>query len=231
MGPTRFADVAKFMLINPYARKLLATADKRLGYSLIDRYRETEGEYSEHAQMAFFLNSVALAQWAEATLGARPTLCTGPSFGNKAAAVGSGSLSFEDGVLMTARFSRVVAAYFAEEHRDAVTLSFARTPQDRLRTVLDELDADGEWHDVTCRVDADFAMLTLGRDRLEWLRKRIRRLGGLPLHVMDVPFHSPAFAELRDRLEAEALDGLHFSAPRVPVVSDHDGKLLQAATP
>lgn len=226
MGPTSFLDVAKFMLTNPFPRPLLAAANDTLGYSLTDRYRETEGNYSEYAQIAFFLNSVALARWAEATLDARPVLCAGPSFGNKAAAVGSGALSFEDGVLLTARFARVVDAYFAEEHQDAVTLSFARTPEERLRPVLDELDEAGEWYDITCRVDADFLMVTLDKARLEWLRQSVRAVGGLPLNVMDTPFHSPAFSGLRERLETEALDGLSFSDPHLPVVSDHDGRLL-----
>lgn len=226
MGPTRFTDVARFLLINPYARELLAAADEQLGYSLIDRYRETEGDYSEYAQTAFFVTSVALARWSEATLGAQPVLATGPSFGNRTAAVGSGALSFADGVTMTSRFAQVISAYFAEEHRDVVTLSFARTPEEKLRTVLDELDAEDEWHDVTCRVDTDFAMLTLSGHRLDWLRGRLRALGGLPLYVMDTPFHSPVFSQLRKRLDVEALDGLHFTDPRIPVVSDHDGSLL-----
>jgi hypothetical protein len=32
MGPTRFSNVGKFMLINPFARKLLAATNERLGY-------------------------------------------------------------------------------------------------------------------------------------------------------------------------------------------------------
>ncbi|MCX5414077.1 ACP S-malonyltransferase [Streptomyces sp. NBC_00059] len=226
MGPTRFEDVARFMVINPQARKLVAAADERLGYSLIDRYRDTEGDYSEYAQIAFLVNSLALAQWAEATLGCEPTVCVGPSFGNKAAAVHSGALDFADGVTMTARFARVLDDYFATEHREAVTLSFARTPPETLRTVRDELDAMGEWHDITCQVDDDFAMLTLSRSRLEWLQLRLRALGGLPLYVMHPPMHSPAFDGLRRRIEDEALAGLEFSDPRLPVISDHDGKLL-----
>jgi len=65
MGPSRFADVGKFMVINPYARRLVAKADERLGYSLVDAFRDTEGDYSRHAQVSFLVNCVALAQWAE----------------------------------------------------------------------------------------------------------------------------------------------------------------------
>ncbi|MFJ7235219.1 ACP S-malonyltransferase [Streptomyces tendae] len=226
MGPTRFDDVARFMTINAQARQLVAAADERLGYSLVDRYRDAEGDYSEYAQVAFLVNSVALARWAEEALGCAPTVCVGPSFGNKAAAIHSGALDFADGVTMTARFARVLDDYFATEHPEVVTLSFARTPSETLRKILDELDAEGEWYDVTCQVDDDFAMVALSHSRLEWLRQRLRGVGGLPLYVMRPPMHSPAFAGLRRRIEDEALAGLYFADPRLPVVSDHDGKLL-----
>jgi acetyl-CoA acetyltransferase family protein len=78
---------------------------------------------------------------------------TGPSFGGKAAAIHSGALSFEDGVWMTARWARLLEDYFATEHRDIVTHSFIRTPQDQLARILAEMDQDGAWHDVT--VDRD----------------------------------------------------------------------------
>ncbi|MFI9024303.1 ACP S-malonyltransferase [Streptomyces sp. NPDC053560] len=226
MGPTAFADVAKFMLLNPFARELVGIADETLGYSLVERFREAEGDYSEYAQVAFLVNCLALAKWARATLDAEPAVCLGPSFGNKAAAVYSGALSAEDGIRLTAEFARCLDAYFAAEHAGLVTQSFARVPADRLRELRAELDEQGEWHDLTCTVDHDFHMLTLAGNRIEWLQGRLRALGGLPLYLMRPPMHSPAFEGLRKKAAAEIIDRLTFAEPHTPVVSDHDGALL-----
>lgn len=226
MGPTPFQDVAKFMLVNSFARELIAVADDTLEYSVFDRYREADGDYNEFAQVAFFVNCMALAHWAEATLGVAPDVCTGPSFGGKAAAVYSGSISFRDAVWMTARLARLMDDYFATEYQDVVTQSFARTPGDKLKELLGELDEEGEWYDISCHVDEDFHMLSLRRTKIEWLRRRLRGIGGLPLYTMRPPMHSSAFGVLRDRAEQEIFREIEFADPAIPVVSDHDGELL-----
>ncbi|QFZ21572.1 ACP S-malonyltransferase [Saccharothrix syringae] len=226
MGPTRFADVAKFMLVNPFARELLATADDVLGYDLFAALRGSSSDYAEAAQVAFLVNSLALARWAEHEFDLEPRYCTGASFGGKAAAVHSGALSAEDGIRLTADLVRVETEYFASRHSDVVTLSFARTPAAELSAVLDEL---ADWHEVSCYVDEDFYMVSLKRDRLEWMQKRLKAAGGLPLYEMDPPMHVSAFADLRDRIERELFAGLAFRDPVTPVVADQDGTVRTTA--
>ncbi|MGW7492581.1 ACP S-malonyltransferase [Streptomyces sp. NPDC054786] len=229
MGPTRFTDVAKFMVVNPVARKLVAAADERLGYSLLDRYREAEGDYSHGAQIAFFVNSVALARWAVDELGVDPEFCTGPSFGGKAAAVFSGALDFADGVWLTAEFARCLDEYFAVEHTDVVTLSFARIPPERLAEITGELDQQGVWHEMSCRVDDDLAMLTLSSSRIDWLRQQLRAAGGMPLYTMAPPMHCSVFDGLARKAADEVLDRLEFIDPAIPVVADQDGSVRDTA--
>ncbi len=229
MGPTSFSDLAKFMLINPFARKLVKIADEVLGYSLIDRYRETDGDYTEFSQVSFFVTSLALAEWAEETLGMRPEICVGPSFGGRAAAVYSGGLAFPDAVLMAARWARRVDEYFAREHTDLVTQSFLRTPEDSLAEVLRELDEQGEWYDISCYVDHDIYLLSLREERLDWLNGRLRAVGGMPVYAMRPPMHSSAFGALRDTVEEEVFGDLTFTDPRIPVIADQDGTLIDSA--
>ncbi|MFD8617736.1 ACP S-malonyltransferase [Streptomyces sp. YIM 132580] len=226
MGPLPFREAARFMLVNPVARRLVAQADDVLGYSLIDRYRDAEGDYSEYAQVAFFLNCLALAEWAEDVHEMVPDLCAGPSFGGKAVAVHTGVLGFPDAVLLTARWARLLEEWFAEHHRDIVTHSFTRVRPDELEKILGELDEHGEWSEIACHVDEDFTMVSLREGRLEWLEKRVRSVGGLPLYTMRPPQHASLFAPLRERAEAELFDGLTFADPRLPVVADQDGSLL-----
>lgn len=227
MSPARFTDVGKFMLVNSFARKLVAEADERLGYSLVDRFRETAGDYSEYAQVAFMVNCLALAQWAEQELGIEPEVCAGPSFGEKPAAAYAGSLSFSDAVWMTANLARCMDDYFATEHRDVVTHSFVRTPGDKLAEVLAELDGLGEWQEISCHIDHDFYMVSLRERNLEWLQKKVRGIGGMSLYTMRPPMHSSAFGALRRKAEDEVLGALPFADPRLPVVADQDGAVVR----
>ncbi len=226
MGPSSFADVGRFMVINPFARRLVAVADERLGYSLVDRFRETEGDYSEFAQVAFLVNCVALAQWARHALGLEPEVCTGPSFGEKAVAAYTGALSLSDAVWMTASLARCMEDYFSREHRDVVTHSFVRAPADRLGELLAEMDGRGEWYDISCYVDDDFFMLSLRERSLEWLERSLRGIGALSLYTMRPPMHSSAFGALRRQVEDEVFSRLDFADPALPVIADQDGALV-----
>jgi [acyl-carrier-protein] S-malonyltransferase len=227
MSPARFADVGKFMLINPFARRLVAQANERLGYSLVDRFRETEGDYSEFAQVGFMLNSVALAQWAEQELGIDADYCAGPSFGEKPASVYAGSLPFSDAVWMTAALARCLDEFFTTEYQDVVTHSFVRTPEEKLTEVLADLTDLGEWHDISCYIDEDFFMVSLRERNLDWLKRKIRGIGGLSLYTMRPPLHSRAFEALRRKAEDEVIGTLRFEAPLLPMIADQDGAVLR----
>ncbi|CAM3351287.1 ACP S-malonyltransferase [Kibdelosporangium persicum] len=222
MGPQVFADVGKFLLINPVAREMAGQASDTVGYNVIDRYRVSESDYSEAAQVAFLVTCLALARWAEENLGMAARFCAGPSFGGKAAATYSGSLTFRDAVWLTAKLSEYETRFFTEDLPGIVTHSFARTPRESLKEILAELD---DWHEISCHIDHDFYMVSLREERLDWLQRRIRAAGGLPLYTMDPPMHSSTFAPLRDRVETDLFGELEFADPVIPVVADQDGSV------
>ncbi|MEU1799753.1 ACP S-malonyltransferase [Streptomyces sp. NPDC019937] len=234
IGPTRFADSGRFLAVHPVARRLVAEADAVLGYSLLDRYREAEargdqGAFPEPARIAFLVSCLALAEWTVAEHELAPVACAGASFGGTAAAVFAGALPFAEAVAMTAAWGRLVDAYFAREHRDLVAQSFARVPVGRLEEIRAELDALGEWNEVACHVDHDFHMLSVREEMVDWLQRRLKAVGGLPLYVMRPPMHSAVFGALREEVEAEVAATVPFRDPRIPVVSDHDGSLVRSA--
>src|SRR4051812_23883573 len=140
MNPLRYADVARFLIVNPVARRRLAEADRRLGYSVLDRLEAAEDDYSEAAQVAFMLTCVALAEWAAAELGVQVRAAAGPSFGGKPLAAFCGALPFEDAVWMTAELARCMEEFFATEHQDVVTHSFVRVGAEQLAEIQEELD-------------------------------------------------------------------------------------------
>ncbi|MEV7423573.1 MULTISPECIES: ACP S-malonyltransferase [unclassified Streptomyces] len=229
MGPSAFADVGRFMVVNPYARSLVAIADEVLGYSLVDAFREADGDYSEAAQVAFLVNCLASAHWATRTLSVEPALCVGPSFGEKAAIAYSGALPVAEAIRMTAELARCMDDHFRREHTDIVCLSFVRTPEKELDEIRAELDAEGEWHDITCYFDEGFYMLALREGLVPRLQNRLRSVGGMSLYTMRPPMHSAAFAGLRDKAEREVLSTLDFRDPHLPVVADQDGTIVRTA--
>ncbi|WP_208814958.1 ACP S-malonyltransferase [Micromonospora echinofusca] len=229
MGPSRFPEVGRFMVGNPIARRLLRRADEVLGYSVVDRFADADTDYDEAAQVAFLVNCLALAEWAQQHLDEVPAVCTGASFGQKTVAGYTGALSFEDTVLLTARLARVLDDYFRTEHTDIVTQSFVRVPDDRLEPVLAELTARGEWYEFACHLDAGFHMVNLRQSAVDWFVTRLRSVGGLPLYAMRPPMHSSLFTGLHATVRDEILPEFTFADPAVPIVSDQTGELLTTA--
>jgi [acyl-carrier-protein] S-malonyltransferase len=229
MGPSGYADLGKFMVTDPHARRLRRAADGVLGYHLMDLYRTAGPDYSEYSQVAFLITCLALAERARAALCAEPVAVAGPSFGGKVALAYCGVLPFAETVLLTVRLARCEEEYFRAEHRDVVTQSVARTPGPVLREILDGMTERRQWHDISCRIDEDFFMVSMREPSLDRFLRDVRAAGGLPLYAMRPPMHSSAFGSLRRKAEDEILGDLALGAPRVPIVADHDGS--QVITP
>lgn len=229
MGPTRFGELGRFLLLNPIARELVAEADEALGHSVFDRFRASEEDYSPAAQVAFMVACTALARWVREEEGTEPVVCAGPSFGEKPLTGHAGALDFADAVRMTADLARCTAEYFATEHRDVVTQSFVRAPEEGLRELLAGMTERGEWHDLSCRLDRGFEMVSLHERHLPEFQRRLRSIGALPLYAMRPPMHSSAFTGLRDRAAAEVIDALPLRDPVLPVLADQDARPVGTA--
>ncbi|MEU8357202.1 ACP S-malonyltransferase [Nonomuraea sp. NPDC048882] len=226
MGPTDAGEAAAFLERDPVARELFGRASDTVGYPVAERYAEADDDYSQAAQVAFLVNCLALASWAERELGLTPELCVGPSFGGKAAAAYAQALGFEPAVRMTAEIARHTRDYFATAHPGVVTHSFVRVPGPAQAEIMHDLERRGIWHELSCRVDHDFVMLSLPGTELDWLDGRIRKAGGLSLYTMRPPMHAAAFAPLRRTVEREVLAGLEFADPKLPVLDDAGGAAL-----
>ncbi|AKL64828.1 acyl transferase [Streptomyces sp. Mg1] len=230
MGPASFAEVGKFLMLDPYARVRLAEADEALGYSVFDRFRDAEEDYSVDFQIAFLVNSMALADRAVDTLGVSPTVCAGPSFGQRATAAFVGSLSFPDVVRLTAELVRCEEEFFSSgAYADVVTHCFVRTPQDRLDEILAGFDDRGAWYDFSGHLDAGFHMLSVREKDLDALTAGISAAGGYSMYSMRPPVHAAAFSALRRKAEEEIFGAYEPGAPALPVVSDHDGSVVRDA--
>jgi [acyl-carrier-protein] S-malonyltransferase len=230
MGPgSGYADLGKFMVTNPCARRLRRVADDVLGYSLMDLYRQAETDYSEYSQVAFLISCLALAEQAGDAFDTEPVACAGPSFGGKAAVTYAGALSFSEMVLLVARLVRCEEQYFRAEHQDVVTQSIARTPWTALQEILRAMTEKHEWHDISCHIDDDFFMVSMRASSVDRFRKDVRAAGGLPLYAMRPPMHSAAFGPLRRKAEDEVFADFWFDDPRLPIIADSDGSVVRTA--
>ncbi|MGM1059252.1 ACP S-malonyltransferase [Saccharothrix sp. Mg75] len=222
MGPSRAGELGRFLVIDPYARPLLAAADDALGSPLLDGLHEAGDEYGEHTQVAFVLASLALAERAEAEHGLRPVVCGGSSFGERAAVVRCGALPLGELVRLVAAAARVEQDYFTAHHRDLVTQIVVRTPPDALEAALQGIE-----HDVSGRFDTEVHLVTLAEDDLAGFTGRVRAAGGYALTTMRPAAHSRLLGALRDRMAEEVFAGVDFRDPVLPLVSAQDGELVR----
>ncbi|MEU1619993.1 ACP S-malonyltransferase [Streptomyces sp. NPDC005722] len=229
MGPSSFPEIGKFLLLDPYARERLAEADEALGYSLFDRFRAADDDYSAYSQIAFLIASMAMADRAVDSLGVSPDVCAGPSFGQKAAAAFVGSLSFAEVVRLTEECARCEEDYFAGSYQDVVTHCFVRVPQEPFDAILADLDDRGAWYDVSGRLDAGFHMLSVQEKELDGLKALISAAGGYSMYSMRPAVHAASFSALRGKAEAEVFGAYELADPALPVVNDVDGTVVRDA--
>lgn len=229
MGPSRFADFGRFMVVNRQARKRFAIADEVLGYRIFDALRQSEDDYAEVAQITSFVASLALVEWGGAQLPGPVDHCAGVSFGKMAAAAHAGVLPFEECVLLVAELARCEREYFAEQHTGIVTHSFVKVGPAALDELLAELAVADEWFEISSYLDHDMHMVSLDERALEGFKQRIGAVGGYSLYTMRPPAHAAIFAPLRERIDQEVLGGHRLRDPLLPIVSDQDGSLVTTA--
>ena len=225
MGPSRFTDFGRFMVVNAAARQRFAVADEVLGYRVFDALREAEDDYAEVAQVASFVASLALLEWS----GQQGAYCAGVSFGKMAAAAHAGVLPFDDAVRLVAETARCERDYFCERQSDVVTHSFVKVGRQTLDELLAELAAAGEWFEISSYLDHDMYMVSLGEQALAGFKKRIGEVGGYSLYTMRPPAHASVFGPLGDRIDQQVLSGFRVRDPVLPIVSDQDGSLIETA--
>jgi [acyl-carrier-protein] S-malonyltransferase len=229
MGSSTFAEVGRFMVLDRYARQRIAVADEVLGQSLLAGFRAAEGVYDVFAQVAFLVNSLALADRAEREYGLRPDFCVGASFGQRAAAAYVGSLDFADAIRLTVGLARCEEEYFAAEPDDLVTHCFIRVPDQPFRTLVDQFSGRGEWIEISGHLDEGSYLVSLRADVLEELIAEVRELGGYSMQTMRPPVHARRFTPLRAKAEAEVFSRYGLAEPSMPVIADQDGRLVDSA--
>lgn len=225
LAPSTFAGVGDFMTTDPYARRRLAEAEQVLGYRLLAEFRHATEDRWEVLQAAFLVNSLALADRAEDRLGMDPAFCVGLSFGGLAAAIHVGGLGYADALLLTHR-SALLERQYLSRRPQLVTFCLYQVPLPAVEQAVAELREAGEWIEISAYLHRDVYTVCAAPDTIERFKRRLAGASLVPLYTMRRPIHCSALRELRQQLA----DGLYrevvLCQPRIPVVSDIDGRLV-----
>jgi [acyl-carrier-protein] S-malonyltransferase len=224
--PTRYDTVSEFVSSNEHARRRFAEADEVLGYSLIDSYRDAAIYDWEVYEAGFMALTLALAEWAEENLGARPAVCGGQSFGAFMAVVRAGALTYRDGLELIRRSVAVEREYFDSLQEPLGCHFFYRLPYRTVERLLKEFEAAGEWLELSVVLDDGVHAVSGPLDTLSRFEQRVREEGGFPFYTMNRAEHCSAVAGLRQRLHGEVYGTVEWRPAAIPVVSDVDGRLL-----
>jgi len=191
-------------------------ADRDVGSLLLDADPE-ELKDTRNAQLTTFVLSLVVLDAVE-RLGLAPTHCAGHSLGEYTALVGTGALSFSDGV-------RLVC-----ERADAMHDAGVENPG----TMAAVLGLDDDQVEVACRLaDADVwvanfnapgqVVIAGSADGVQRATRHAKELGAKKVMALSVAgaFHTPYMAPARDRLRKAIAE----AGPRdteVPIVSNVD---------
>lgn len=226
LAPSNAAAVGEFMRADPYCRDRLAEADDVLGYDLAGCLRDSGRADDEYAQLAFLVNTLALADRARDRLGVAPAVCLGPSFGLYAAMVVTGVLPYPDVLRLVSAGARGERDFLGGPDAEVVTYYLFRTPDAVLADIVAAMSARGEWAEIAGRFGDDFSAVSMPSASIANFTDAVRERGGVPLYRMSPPVHCSRLGWVRDRL-VETCASLHFADPALPIVSELDGTLVR----
>ena len=208
----------------PVARETFATADSVLGFDLTSicfAGPEEKLKETRYTQLAILTHDVAVSR----VLGARadaPGLVAGHSVGEYAALVAGGALGFEDALHLVR--TRAEAMYASGLRRPGGMAALVGMPDGSLDVLLDEARKAGTIaaanynSPVQVVVSGDAPAIA----KVVEIAPSVGAKRAIRLKVSGA-FHSPLMEDARREL-AEAIAGVDFSAPRIPVVSNVTAK-------
>ncbi len=175
------------------------------------------------AQPAIFTLSLAVAEVA-GELGIRPDLVAGHSLGEYTAAVASGALSFEDGIRLVALRGKLMNE--AQTERPGTMAAVIGLPRERLEELCREASEAGIVAPANLNTPAQIVVSgeVSGVERLMELANDAGAEKVVRLQV-GAAFHSELMKPAQAKM-AEAMEGVEWSDPRVPMASNASGGLV-----
>jgi [acyl-carrier-protein] S-malonyltransferase len=221
---------------SPAAAAVFAAADAALGTSISDlawNGPADQLDLTENAQPAILATSMAILaalreRWsAEGLPEPRPAFIAGHSMGQYSALVAAGALSLEDGVRLVRERGRLMQA--SGQGRDGAMAALIGLDDARLPELVAGASAHGVF--VVANRNAPGQVVVSGeRPAIEAGAELAKALGAKRAIVLPVSVaaHSPLMAEAADGMR-EALTGVRFHDPAVPLLANADARPIETA--
>lgn len=218
------------------AAAVFAAADAALGESISDLAWEGPTDrldLTENAQPAILAASIAILaatreRWAAEGLAApTPSFIAGHSMGQYTALVAAGALDLADGIRLVRERGRLMQA--SGQGRDGAMAALIGLDDARLPELVDSASRHGVF--VIANRNAPGQVVVSGeRPAIEAGAEIAKALGAKRAIVLPVSVaaHSPLMAEAADGMR-EALTGITFRDPEVPLLANKDGRPIETA--
>lgn len=223
LAPAGYAVIGDFLSRDPAGRRRVAEAEEVLGHPLLDAFRAGGIDDWPVADCAYLACLVALADHLPDD---PPVLCAGLSFGGFGAAVYSGGLAYRDAVRVVVDSAVEQTRFLTARSQPAGCLFFYRVDGRAVSEIIDELRAEGRWLELAADLGLGVYGISADRTTLELVRQRVQDRGGAAIYTMNRPQHCRMLTGLRDHLAATVYATAPFHPPKVPVVSDVDGGIV-----
>jgi [acyl-carrier-protein] S-malonyltransferase len=175
------------------------------------------------AQPALFSLSLALLEEARG-MGIEPSFVAGHSLGEYTAAVASGALSFEDGIRLVSLRGKLMAA--AQDERPGTMAAVIGLPIEQLSELCERASEAGTVTPANLNTPSQIVVSgeVAGVERLMEIAQEAGAEKVVRLQV-GAAFHSELMKPTQAKM-AEAMDGVTWSDPQVPMASNASGELV-----
>jgi len=221
---------------SPAAAAVFAEADTALGEPISDLAWAGPADrldLTENAQPAILAASIAILaalreRWADEGLSApTPSFMAGHSMGQYSALVAAGALDLADGIRLVRERGRLMQA--SGQGRDGAMAALIGLDDARLPELVEAASQHGVF--VVANRNAPGQVVVSGeRPAIEAGAELAKSLGAKRAIVLPVSVaaHSPLMAEAADGMR-EALTGIVFHDPDVPLLANKDGRPIETA--
>lgn len=225
--PNKHKSTYTWLETDRYAQELIWQAEEHLGSDLLSRHVDAEIYDWNVYQAVYLIESLSLVNAWCRRRHTEADIIAGQSFGSLAAAIYSGSISFNDMCKVMIASTAAEIEYFKLSESPLSCVFFGRCSPAKTDQIIEDItsaEASG-WLDVSVVQERGVMAVSGTRHLVHSFATRLKQTGGIVFYIIDRAEHCPALAPLADILRREAYVTQLFTDPTKPLISDN-GVLL-----